>query len=171
MMSIWRAVLEGFTDEVLTAAASRVQALPQSNRPSQGRFDRLCRELGWAVDEREAGGAALLHFNNRSGGVRKVRIADGDDVIVTFSAHGDAAIPARKVTGEVLAYLLCRNIKGSGLGKWGICPDEHGNITFHLVYQALGGGLDAPTLKYICESLVGEAVDFDGKLRAAGLLR
>ena len=170
-MSIWRAVFEGFTDGVRTAAAYRVQALPQRNRPSQGRFDRLCRELGWPVDEREADGAALLHFSNRDGGVRKVRIADGDDVIVTFSAHSRATVPAGKVTGEVLAYLLCRNIKGSGLGMWGIYPDEHDNITFHLVYQALGGGLDAPTLKYICESLVGEIVDFDGKMREAGLLR
>jgi hypothetical protein len=170
-MSVWRELVEGFTEGFFTAAAHQARALPYRNGAVQapGRIDRLCRELGWTVDERE-GSVIQLHFNDPAGGIRKVRIADGDHCVVTFSAHSLAFISPKKVTGELLAYLLHRNIKGSGLGMWGTYIFEQKTVSFHLVYQALGDGLDAEALKYICQSLVVEAVDFDGKMRQEGLL-
>src|SRR5262249_3245704 len=113
-MSAWRALFEGFTDGVLSVAAYQVQALPHSSGAgtARGRTDalgRLCRERGWSVNERE-GIVIQLHFNNPAGGIRKVRIAGGDDCVVTFSAHSFGVIPAQKVPAQVLAYLLRRNI-------------------------------------------------------------
>lgn len=171
-MSIWRDIVKGFTDGFLTTAAHQVRALQHRNGVvhAHGRIDRLCRELGWSVDERE-GSVIHFHFNDPAGGIRKVRIADGDDCVVTFSAHSFAFIPPKNVTGEMLAYLLRRNISGSGLGMWGMYVDERNTVSFHLVYQALGEGLDAEALKYICQSLAIEATDFDGKMRQEGLLR
>lgn len=171
-MSIWREIADGFTDGFLTAAARQVRALPHRNGivHAHGRIDRLCRELGWPLDERE-GNVIHLHFNDPAGGIRKVRIADGDDCVVTFSAWSLAFVSPKNITGEMLAYLLRRNICGSGLGMWGMYVDEGKTVSFHLVYQALGEGLDAESLKYICQSLAIEAADFDGKMRQEGLLR
>jgi hypothetical protein len=172
MMSVWHDLVQGFTNGFLAAAARQGQAVPYRNGagPARGRIDQLCRELGWSVDERE-GSVVHLHFNDPAHGIRKVRIADGDDCVVTFSAHSFAVIPPRKVTGEMLAYLLRRNISGSGLGMWGMYVDERHNVWFNLLYQALGDGLDAEAFKYICQSLATEAADFDGKMREEGLLK
>jgi hypothetical protein len=167
-MSVWRDIFEGFTEGVLTAAA--YQQAYGNGACDRGRIDRVCRELGWSVDERE-GNVIQLHFNDPIYGIRKVRIADGDDCLVTFSTYSFAVIPAGNIPIEVLAYLLCRNLSGSGMGMWGMHVDAGDNVMFTIVYQALGDGIDAPTLKYICQSLGSEAADFDGKLREAKLLR
>src|SRR5205085_2689978 len=52
----------------------------------------------------------------------------------------------------------CRNITG-GIGMWGTYVDEKSDVTFHVMYQALGEALDAPTFKFICQSLSSEAAD------------
>ena len=54
---------------------------------------------------------------------------------------------------------------------WGIDVDEDDTIWFYVLYQALGAGLDPEALKYICESLVAEAAEFDDRMRKSGLLR
>lgn len=171
-MSVWREIVEGFAEGFLTAAAYQSQVVPYHGGAGEcGRIDRLCRELGWSVDERSVTeNAVYLHFNTRYG-LRRLRIADGEDSIVTFSAHSSAVIAARNVPADVLVYLLHRNVHGSGLGMWAMTVDDRNNVLFHLMYQPFGDGLDSEGFKYICESLINEAVDFDDKLRAAGLRR
>jgi hypothetical protein len=170
-MSMWREIFEGFTDGFLTAAAHQLRSLPHTNgnAHAHGRIDRLCRELGWTVDERD-GRTVRLHFSGRNGGTRKVSVVDGDETIVTFVSHSDAVIPAARVAPDVMAYLLRRNLNESGIGNWAMHVDDEDKVMFALIYQPLGGGIDAQAFKYICESLVNEVADFDGKMRSARLL-
>ena len=170
-MGIWRDLFEGFTDGVITATVYQAQTRSYSNGACErGRIERLCRELGWAVDERD-GNDILLHFSNSGGGIRKVRIAAGDEELVLFSAFSFALIPAANVSTDLMGYLLTRNFSGGAVGAWGVYVADDANVLFLNTYQALGAGLDAPALKFICESLVKEAAAFDGKLRESGLLR
>lgn len=164
-MSLWRSIFEGFAEGAVTAAAYHAQTRQTSER---NRIERLCSELGWSVDERN-GKNILLHFNDPVVGVRKVRIVDGDDDVVLFTSMSRASIPANQLPPDALAYLLCRNIASSCIGMWGMLIEDH-IVSFHVMYSALGDGLDAPTLKYICQSLASEAADLDDKLRAEGLL-
>src|SRR5690348_15613114 len=110
-MSLWRDFFEGVTEGVITVVSQRRFS---SNGQSYVRIDRLCRDLGWPVDERN-GNVMHLHFGNSP--VRKVCIVEGDDLI-TFSAHAFPAIPPQNVSGEIMAYLLRRNLGESGMGNW-----------------------------------------------------
>jgi hypothetical protein len=152
-MNFIRDLFGGVVDGLVNGAANHRRAAPTNGSASDhGRIERLCRELGWPVDERE-GNVIRLHFNASDGETRKVRISGGESV------------PA-----DLLAYLLRRNLDDGGLGMWGIMVNDDDDVTFLNYYMALGDGLDAEALKYICESLTSEAADFDDKLRQAGLL-
>jgi hypothetical protein len=167
---MWRDLFEGFTEGFVTAAARETRALAStSSTCDRGRIDRLCRELRWSVDERE-GNMIRLHFNGPDGATRKVRIQNGDGTCVTFSAYSEAVVPMKKVSNGVLAYLLRRNLDGSGIGMWGIYVDDDDDVVFVLLYPALGDGLDAAALQQTCNSLLAEVADFDEKMEAAGLL-
>lgn len=162
-MSIWGELVKGFTEGVITVAAY------QSQVSERGRIDRLCRELNWSVDER-SGSVIHLHFNSPVG-VRKVRITSGDEALVTFSAYSLVVMAPENIPTEVLGYLLRRNLDDCGIGMWGLYVDDEERVTFHIMYDALGDGLDPPTLKFICESLLAEVTDFESKMRQAKLLR
>lgn len=163
-MSFWTNLIPGL------AGSDGSSTTYQAGDSDRGRIDRLCRELGWDVDERE-GRKIRLHFKVPGLGVRKVNIVGGDECVVTFHTYCLAAVPADDISPDLLAYLLCRNITDSGIGMWGIDVDDESDVTFHIMYQALGAGLDAAAFDYICKSLCKETADFEGKLRQAGLLR
>jgi hypothetical protein len=165
-MSMMRDFFGGFVEGIVSGAAKHAR---NGRSSDDGRIERLLHELGWSLDERD-GNAIKLHFNSSDGDVRKVRISNGDKTIVGFSAHSDAILTADRVPADLLAYLLRRNLDDSGIGTWGISVDDEEEATFHLCYMALGDGLDAQALKFICESLSNEAADFDNKLHQAGLL-
>lgn len=165
-MSIMRDFFDGFVEGIVTGAAKHAM---NGRSGERGRIERLCYELGWPVDEQE-GNVIRLHFNGSDGEVRKVRISGGDKSLVGFSAHSDAVLSADPIPPDILGYLLRRNLDDSGMGMWGIMVDDDDDVTFLIYYMALGDGLNAEALKYICESLSSEASDFDDKLRRAGLL-
>ena len=165
-MGFMRDFFGGFIEGIVGAPAARAGS---GNGSQRGRIERLCHELGWSVDERE-GNSIGLYFNSSDGEMRKVRISNGGKSIVGFYAHSDVILPAHRVPPNLPGYLLRRNLEDSGIGMWGISVDDDDEVTFHLCYMALGEGLNAETLKYICESLANEAADFDGKLRDAGLI-
>ena len=142
-----------------------------ANGASGGRIHRLCRELGWCVDEVE-GDRIQLHFNDSQalGGIRKVAIFHGDASLVTFRCLSHAIIPrGQDVPDEVLGYLLMRNCERA-IGGWALSVRDR-SAAFPLDYTALGDALDAPALKFICDELVREVSAFDARMRAAGLLR
>jgi hypothetical protein len=167
-MGIMRDFLDGFREGFANGTGNRAMS-DNGTANTHGHIEWLCRELGWTVDERD-GNAIRLHFNSSNGGVRKVRISDGDKSLVGFTAHSDAVLSVDRVPPDLLGFLLRRNLDDSGIGMWGIAIDDDDDVTFHLYYTALGDGLDAQTLKYICKSLSSEASYLDDKLRRAGLL-
>ena len=77
---------------------------------------------------------------------------------------------AREVPQEIIGYLLRQNSEVA-VGAWQVALDPEGNALFRVVYRALGAGLTGASLKFICESMAGEAVAFDKRMQAAGLLR
>jgi hypothetical protein len=170
-MNFMRDFFSGVVDGLVNGAANQMRSAPGGGRASdRGRIERLCRELGWSVDERD-GNAILLHFRAPDGEMRKVRISGGDNSMVGFITHSHAVLSADRVPPDLLGYLLRRNLEDSGMGTWSITVDDDDNdVTFHLFYTALGAGLDAQTFEYICESLSSEASHLDDKLRRAGLL-
>lgn len=169
-MSMWDAFFEGVADACFSIAARNMRALQNGNDSAHGRIDRLCGDLGWPVDERD-GNTIRLHFTGRNGGIRKVSVMDGDEPIVTLMSSSEAVISASRVPPDVMAYLLRRNLNGSGIGNWAMQLDDEDDVMFALIYQPLGEGLCPESFKFICESLVKEVADFDHKLREARLLR
>jgi len=168
-MSFMRDFFGGFAEGIVNGAAKQLRDAPTNGRASgHGRIERLCRELGWSVDQRDENGI-VLYFSSSDGDKRKVRIAGGDKTLVGFSTFSYAVLAVRQVSSDLLAYLLQRNFNESGIGTWSIIVEDD-EVSFHLCYTSLGEGLDAPTLQYICESLANEAGDFDDKLRNAGVL-
>jgi hypothetical protein len=138
------------------------------DRAGRGRIDRLCRQLGWEVDGRE-GDTVILRFNHRTEGACDVRVTGGDSSLAMFLAGSRAAVRG-EVPEEVLGYLLLRNAK-AGAGGWVIHAGDDGTVSFHMLYRALGAGLDAAALKWICEGMAGEVSAFDARMRRAGFLR
>lgn len=135
----------------------------------RGRIERLCRELGWSVDERDARKISL-HFKDPLAGIRKLFISHGDEPLVLIAVYSYAILPAEKVPPEVNGYLLSRSAE-MPLGAWQASCDSDGDVLFSLRYVAAGRGLTAPLFKFICEALVREAGAFDERMGRAGLLR
>lgn len=168
-MSLWNAFVDGLAAGV--SAAARIQEPHGSSGTGgreRGRIDRLCRSLGWTVDERN-GDTVSLHFDHPELGRRSVRIVGGDDRLVLFAVYSHAFPPADRVPSAVLGYLLGRSGTAS-VGGWGAEVDADGDVVFRLNYRALGDGLDAATLRFVCESMIPEVIAFDRKMQAAGLL-
>src|SRR5438067_7716273 len=116
-MSIWHTV-QALVANVANGLA-QANGFPQSNGRQRGRILRLCRDLGWLVDE-EDGQTISLHFTDREamGGIRKVCIALGDTELPVFFSLSHAIIPARQAE-EVAAYLLAR-CHQMELGGWAV---------------------------------------------------
>ncbi len=132
------------------------------------RVERLCRENGWSVDERD-GDDCCLYFNSSFADVRRVRIARGDQALVIISVMSFALLPAQNVPPEVLGYMLERNAE-IVLGGWRMVVTDEGQLAFMVTYVAMGLGLNAGLFKHICETLNHEAHEFDVKMQRAGLL-
>jgi Putative bacterial sensory transduction regulator len=166
----FREIVEGFASGFMEGAAHRLVASvgTSSNGRSSGRIARLCAEIGWEVDEQE-GGTIRLHFKDPLVGLRKVVINNGDRGLVNFIVMSHAVNKATDVPDQVAGHLLVRNWELL-IGTWEATVDEDGDALFCVAYTALGAGLDAEALKYICETMVNEALQFDRKMQAAGLL-
>jgi hypothetical protein len=88
--------------------------------------------------------------------------------LVTFSF---AIMTENNLPAQVISYLLSRNTIVP-FGAWCVSgPVRDGKMTFVLQYKAIVAGLTASMFKNVCESMIREAVEFDGKMRSAGLLR
>jgi hypothetical protein len=155
-------------EAVINATASAVvkNLLPQER--ASGHIERLCQELGWAIDERTSDGV-VLYFNDPAIRIRKIMVTEGAKVML-ISTFSGAVVPASRLPAEVMGYLLTRNTQMAA-GAWqASVMDNDGGVKFALAYCALIAGLDATALKVICEAMVKEAHEFDVKMKAAGLL-
>ncbi|HYT88177.1 MAG TPA: YbjN domain-containing protein [Gemmataceae bacterium] len=163
-MSFFQDFIEGIARGVSSALTDN-RAFPGNSE--SGRIERLCRELGWAVDER-VGEAIRLHFKDTHGSTRLVSIGDGDGDLVLFIAS--SLVSFRDPPDELMGYVLARSAQ-TPFGGWTVTDADNGTVVFVFLYRALGGGLTAPALRSICEAMVGETAEFDAKLRGAGFLR
>jgi hypothetical protein len=135
----------------------------------RGRIERCCRELAWSVDERD-GDKIALHFKDPLAGIRKVYISSGDEPLVLLAVYSYAILRADSVPQEVTSHLLSRSAEMS-LGAWQATQDRDGDVLFAVRYVASGRGLTAALLKFACEGMVREVVDFDQRMSKAGLLQ
>jgi len=134
----------------------------------RGRIDRLCGEIGWDIDGREDD-TIYLDFKSPIAGTRRMLISRGDEALVNFSVLSFAEVSPRRIPKEVLGYLLERNTE-IALGAWDMFVNEDENVLFLCRYTAIGVGLNAGLVKYICETLNQEVHEFDERLQKAGLL-
>lgn len=151
----------GFAD-AMVGIANAVNAMN-----GRGRIERLCQQLGWPVDERE-GDRIKLYFKDPVTGKRPVYIRNGDEPLVRFSAYSVTEIPVGQFPDQVLGHMLLQNCQRS-LAKWQFLNND-GVAALGVSYVALGDGLTAAAMKVICEELVDEVADFDGRMKKAGLL-
>ena len=86
-----------------------------------------------------------------------------------MSAFSSADLAPRKLPADLGWHLLARNTEAA-FGSWQMRQTDGGNASFAVAYTVLLGGLDAPTFKFLCESLCKEAHALDAKFRQAGLL-
>lgn len=119
--------------------------------------------MGWPVDERE-GDVAHLHFNDPAGGIRKVSVWQEQAGGLGFVITSQSAF--RSVPPAITEYLLKRNPQLE-VGSWATEQGEPSVVIGH-IHRA--HGLTAAGFRRVCELMVQEVVDFDAKLRAAGLL-
>jgi hypothetical protein len=153
-------------------ATSHITAVVQTfvpESPERGRIERLCGQLGWAIDPRD-GDRIVLRFKDPLGGVHSVLIDCGDEPVVALTVYANASMPAKEIPQDILSHLLWQNVD-IATGAWQVTTGEDGNAYFRVAYCALGAGLTKDLFKIVCESLIGEARAFDKKMRAAGLLQ
>ncbi len=170
-MGLFQDVLEGFVTGFVSVTADHMRHGRALGHSSHGtvQIERLCREVGWEVDEREAN-AVILHFTDPVARIRKLSVSGGDTgKVALFSSCSSVVIPARQVQANVLAHLLVRNGEMT-TGAWQANVMGSGGVGFVVKYFALVAGLDASIFKQIGEGLVREASDFDGKMHAADLM-
>jgi hypothetical protein len=168
-MGLFKDMAEGFANGFLSATVDSLRAgYPQNQSPNAPALaERFCRELGWAVDERE-GDAILLHFKDPLIGVRKVAITGGDK-LMAFRVWSAATMSARQIPAEIMGHLLVRNWE-LALSAWHLFDAGNGNAAFALASNILLAGMDAVVFKHVCETMVKEANAFDVKMKAGGLL-
>jgi hypothetical protein len=161
---------KAFADGFASATIDSVRAgHPQSQSPlDPALVERLCREVGWGVDER-LGDTIVLHFKDSVMGIRKISIYCGGR-IMALRVYSAASISPRQITAEIMAYLLVRNGE-LAFPAWQVFEAENGNAGFALASNMLMAGVDGAVFKYACETMVIEANAFDTKMQAAGLLR
>jgi hypothetical protein len=136
---------------------------------TRGRIERLCSELGWEIDERD-GDRISLNFKCPVVGTRSVNIAGGDDPLVLFAVYSLTIFDSRRVPDKAMSFALWQSSE-SAMGKWQVTLADDDKLLFVLSYTALGAGLDAAALKYICSKMAGAASDFDAKMQREGYLR
>jgi hypothetical protein len=168
-MGLFKDMAEGFANGFMSATVDSLRAGGPLGQPSPGPslVERFCRELAWAVDERQ-GAAILLHFNDPLVGVRKVAITGGDK-LMSFRAWSAASMIARQIPAEIMGHLLLRNWE-LAITAWHVLDAGNGNAAFALASNMLMAGMDAPMFKYVCDTMVKEANAFDVKMKAAGLI-
>ena len=132
-----------------------------------GRIERLCGEIGWAIDERGED-RIFLHFKDPFAGIRKVFIAAGDELVL-FAVYSFAVLPAERVPHEVNGYLVLRNGQMK-VGAWQAKEDDDGDVLFCVQFTTSLAGLSAGMFKLACESMICEAQAFDERMIRAGLL-
>jgi hypothetical protein len=101
--------------------------------------------------------------------IRKIAVTEGAKLIL-FSTFSAARIPGTRVPIEIMGYLLNRNTSLATCAWQASVSDHDGIASFALAYCALTEGLDAGALKSLCEVMVREVQEFDGKMREAGLV-
>src|SRR5438105_1557733 len=114
-MGFFHDFVEGFTNGLQSLVAN-------GSSRGQGRIEQLCRECGWAVDERDAE-AIRLHFNGPHGEIRKVSIYSGDADLVQFMVSSMALVQA--VPQQVMEYLLMRPVH-LRFGSWIVSRADDG---------------------------------------------
>src|SRR5712691_3957503 len=119
LMGFFQDFVEGFTNGVQSMLANG-----SSRGQEHGRIERLCREIGWTVNERDAE-VIRLHFNGPHGEIRKVSIRSGDADVALFMVFSMAFV--RTVPQPVMEYLLMRPID-LRFGSWIVSCDDDGDV-------------------------------------------
>ena len=136
----------------------------------RGRIERLCQQLGWNVDDKK-GERITLNFNCPVIGRRPVFILHGDHELVLFAAYSTAIFDSSNVPDVATSFALFQSSQ-SEVGKWEVSfGDENNELFFRLVYNALGAGLNAAALKFICSGMGKIASDFDARMKREGYLQ
>ena len=83
-MSIFWNAVESFTLGYVQAAGREAAIGNGAGRDDNetGRIERLCRQLGWAIDE-YLGDSIVLHFHDSQGTVRRLYVHSGDEALVS----------------------------------------------------------------------------------------
>src|SRR5487761_1286229 len=139
-MSFWSGFAQGLT-----------QAL--NGQESYGRIERCCEQLGWGIDERD-GDTLGLNFKCPVTGRRTVYINSGNEPLVFFIEPSLVVVPPQKSDDGhfILGYALLSN-NDTRLGKWQARFNKRQEVLLTLTYTALGDGLSAAALKYICTTM------------------
>jgi hypothetical protein len=131
--------------------------------PTAPLIDRLCREVGWAVDQRR-GDAVCLHFTDERFGVRKLMarpsVSDGVQLVVC----SNLALEGSGLPRRLFAFLQERNLSASA-GQWRHLPPDGGRTVLYLTFEVPAPLLSAETFRLACESMVTEAQGLDQMLR------
>lgn len=134
----------------------------------RGRIERLCEQLRWDIDGRD-GDVLTLNFKCPLIGARPVYISSGDEPLVLFWSSSLTVFPKNRVPDYFVGYALFGN-STTPLGKWQANFNQRGDVYFSHTYTALGEGLDAAALKYICSTIATEVSSFDTKMQEKGYL-
>ncbi|HWB08660.1 MAG TPA: hypothetical protein VG826_05530 [Pirellulales bacterium] len=151
--------MEGFVDGFVRAF---------NEERNDGRIEQLCAALGWAIDERD-GDTVGLNFKCPVRGRRTVYINSGDEALVFFFAPSAMILSQHSEHVNFIAgYALFSNAN-TRLGKWQASFNKRDDIVLSLTYTALGEGLNAAALKYICSTMSAEASNFDARMKERGI--
>jgi hypothetical protein len=169
-MGLFGDLVEGFVTGLFDGGTDEAEEPERNGRQGVNRIEACCAHLGWSIDGRVGERGVVLNFNDPLVRTRPVLITVGSSGhLAMFSVFSAAEIPPRNLSTEMMGHLLLRN-KQATFPAWQIDQNDNGNATFAVTYCALVEGLEAGTLKLICEAMCKEVHEFDAKLRQAGLM-
>jgi len=141
-----------------------------ARNPANAQLERLFRELGWGIDERD-GDRYVMYFKGDS--VRPRRdvsiMPGGNGAFYSFWTTLPKAFSPRSLPDDLPAALLLRNPKVH-CGGWAAHLDDDGDVFFLLRYATPIAGVDAAFVRHICTSMLEELAVVEHGLAKRGLL-
>jgi len=163
-MSFLSELVDGVASDVIAAVSERLSFTSASKL-----IVGCCQELGWAIDDCPGAGRIALRFNDSVTRVRTVlvSIVEGG-TMVSFTVASAVTMAAKEIPANILGFMLERN--SHRFAAWQVSIGDDGSACIAVSYRTLTPGLNAGVFGMICQSLLQEASEFDGRMRKAGVL-
>lgn len=134
-----------------------------------GVTERLCKELGWSVDERDGHFRTLYFTGDDINKKRDVIIHEDDSNVIIFSGYASAQFQLSSLPNDLAAWMLARSAK-RGFAKWHLAETNSGEVYFATRYQTDPRSVNSRLFSLICKEFVCEIAEVERTFHQKGLM-